>query len=107
LVLWVVSACDGVQLAADVEPDQIEEVVDRAAFDGQGPVHVALADGEPWIEGKSDVQGAIVKPDRHPRAARCVAVTARLALGVNDGQFASFEDGSEELRKQHSCPQRI
>ena len=91
--------------ATDVEPDQIEEVVDRAAFDGQGAVHIGLTEHQPWIEGKSGMQGAIVKPDRHRRAARCVAVAARLALGVDDGQFTALDDGSEELRKQHFCPQ--
>ncbi len=51
------------------------------------------------------MQGAVVNPNSEPRTSRRITETARAALGVNDGQFASFKDSSKELRKQHFCPQ--
>ncbi len=92
---------------AEIEPHEVEKIIDRTALDGQAPVDIGLTDRQPRIEGKPPVQAAIVQPDRHPGAAPGIAIAACPAVAIDDGQLATLDDGAEKLRQQHSIPSTV
>lgn len=92
---------------AKIEANEIQKVVDRAAFNSQGSIHVDLTERQTRIERKPPVQAAIVQPDRHTGTAFRIAIAPCSTGPVDDGQFAAPDDGAEKLRQQHFYPPPI
>ena len=49
----------------DVAPAQIQKIVNRASLDGEGAVHISLAQIEFGAYGELGVQGLVVEANRH------------------------------------------
>ena len=85
---------------AKVAGQDLEQVVDAAALDGQGSIHEGLAQAEPWIEKQAAVQSPIVEAHRDLRSGAWIAEAMHLAPGVAERQLARLDESTEESCEQ-------
>src|SRR5215469_14816642 len=85
---------------AHIDAEEIEQVIDASALDGQPSIHEGLAELQPAIEEKLASNRGVVKAKRDgaPGVARKDML---LALRVADAQRPATHDMAQQGREQH------
>src|SRR5579883_2956937 len=92
--------------AAHIEPEEIEQVVDRAALDRERAVHEGLAEGQPRIEEEFALDRSIVKSHGNNGAGRARKDMER-ATCVDQAQCAVANQMMKEMREEHLLASRF